>query len=231
MAFQNSLTNLITDFDEHNNLWRALMQSVHDHGGGTRHLNGLLSDAKGPRLLVDEIAKLMIGKIWQLAEQRVDLGLDEYSNFECPAKEFLSRYPNLKIHPGVVEQFERGQWSETAPKEPCEYQLLHFRQPPLFSEVVSEPGPYRNPTEHASWRELIAYVSRMKWDDFCGCRILAAGSRNLTYDSTQKRKVEGPIFPCVDGFEDGISVGWKGVKRPETEKFEVNCFYLIRVYD
>jgi hypothetical protein len=74
----------------------------------------------------------------------------------------------------------------------------------------------------------MVYVSQLKPEEFAGYRILAAGSRNMDgHDG-----VLGTLFPVADGFErKTVSISWKGVKRPETERFENHCLYLTRVYE
>lgn len=228
MTFQTSLKQLITDSDEQNTLWRALMQSMHDHGGSTTHLDALLDDAKCPRLLLDEISRMVIGKIWKLAEEPIDLGLTD-NDFQCSPKEFLARFPN--IEPYKNAGFAAGCWSETKPKEPCRYRLYHFGHDTLFSEIVTCFEPNRSPEEHASWRELIAYVARLQTADFCGCPILAAGSRLFQSDHPNKSLVESTIFPVSIGSDRGVDVAWRGTKHPDTDKFDTKCFWLIRVYD
>ena len=222
MAFENGLSNLITNGDEWNVLRRTLMQSIHDHGGGTNHLNRLLEYAKTVRVLTDEIARLIVGPIWQLVlGEPVAL---EPIDFDAPAKGFCNHYRHLNIMPGLND-FDEKYWVTTRPRKPCRYRLFHYSRTPEFDQIVNTFQSPPESREHAGWRELLAYVSMVPLSHLVGHRILAAGTEN---------KAEYPrtgMFPCAWNYDDRWTVGWKGVKRHDKEKFEVDCFYLIRVYD
>lgn len=219
MAFQNSLGNLLTDSDERNTLWHALLQSLQDHGGKIQHLNNLLTDAKNEGRVVGELAKLIVGNIWKLAEKPIDLGLTENDFRDA---DFLRKYPGIVLQP--------YEFSESKPKGPCTYMLHHFRRPRLFNEIVGGVfDPKYDVREHAGWRELVAYVSHIQSADICGCDIVAAGSRLIPVEGGERG--QNNAFPIARSYmPNSISVAWRGVERADVERFGGECFYLVRVY-
>lgn len=217
MSFSKSLRGLIADFDEHNQLWRVLLQAIHDHGGQTPHINALLTDAKGPRLLINAFAKLIVGKIWEYEKTLVDLDMKE-GDFSCASEEFLARYEHLQVSPDIGLD-EGGTYSETIPKRPCRYRLYHFSRPMSLAEVRGAFQRLGCLEEHAGWRELVAYASLLRTEDLSGCRILAAGS------------LRSSAVPVIQkSHDEDICVAWQGVDNPVQHRFGHECFYLVRVY-
>jgi len=229
-VFKNGLDNLITNGDEQNVLWRTVLNSLVNHGGGMQHLNGLLADAKGKRELTNRIAKLVVGKVWELTEQSVDLGLAE-KDFHCSPREFLARYPKVSIHCAL--DLVGGKCVDSIPWAPCQYRLFHFGGPVLFRKASSKiPSsafaglPKGAVVEHAGWRELLAYVHRLKGSELCTCSILSGGSPisgENSFPAAQEHPIGNPRG-------EEITLVWRGVKRPKTEPFWTDCFFLVRIY-
>lgn len=218
MAFQHSLYDLIANADERNVLFRSLMQAIVDHGGDTHHLNALLADARDGRRHFDALAKKLIGRIWELVEQPVDLGAID---FACPIPQFLTQYPGVEIAFGTSQN--RCPWTETQPRGACRYKLAHFSRPRSFQEVV-DAFPVGGAVESAGFRELVAYVSRLQVSDLERFAIVAAGSVAMYREGNPST-----TFPNASAFTS-VRVNWHGVNDPVKKEFWLNCFYLVRVY-
>jgi hypothetical protein len=226
-----SMRDLLTDSDESSFVWRKFLQSLLDHGGEIKHLNRLLADTRNTRSIIDRWAKLVIGQIWELAENQIDLRMchdgGEEDDFDCTAEKFLSRYA------GPVKSSEIRMYSETKPKSRCKYQLHHFPKPMLSREVV-EAFEQGGTLEHASWRELHVY---MHWIedrrllspiDLHGCHILAGGSTFITHAED-----DGPksFFSANALFGKEFNIFPYQAALPRGFKIEPTCFFLVRVYE
>lgn len=227
MAFKGSLKDLISNSDETSRLWREVLHSVSNHGGTIEHINELLADAKEKNLLVNELAKLIVGKIWKIAPEPVTLALTQ-KHFQCTPAEFLSLYPDVWIHPGM--NLEKGEYAENEPRETCQYVLYHFNRPVLLEEVLRQFASSKGRRELAGWRELVAYSSRLKPEDFSRCRILSAASPLLQRPDAVM-KDEGVILPAAVGFSNKVELSWTGVKVPARDTFSPTMFFLVRIYD
>jgi hypothetical protein len=222
--FNESLESLITNSDEQSLFWRTFLQSLQDHGGNTVHLNDLLADAKKSRELVDRMAQMTIGKVWELAKSPVNLDQElGDSELYCAPRDFLSRYPKIRVFPDL--KLNSMNYTESLRTRPCLYQLFHFKRAVTFEEVINQ-CPY----EHASWRELVAYVSRLESKDLCGCPILSAGSRNVLSIEPTGIVTTGTTFPAAFRFDTSIEISWRGVKRI-SDRFGREHFFLVRIYN
>lgn len=241
MGFSPDPLAILKDFDGHNTLWRAFLQSLYDHGGRGKHLDQLVAAlAKGDRHFVTTMAKLAVGSIWSRIDQPRDLGLIRY---DLMPHVFLRGYPEIDVHPGsyvavhpsehimrdVAHEHSRPGYSETQPKGPCRYALAHSPKPLTIEELGGfDWGEKREP---ASWREWIAYVATMSQSDYCDCTLVCAGSRRL--------KKDGEELPTVLEARSGpprmSCVGWRDTNYHPTgkrgNKFDTNCFYVVRVYE
>jgi hypothetical protein len=220
MAFAGDLDSLLSASDEQNVIWRSFLQALHDHGGSTLHLNRLLRDTKEGRRLLNDFAKKVVGRIWELVDQEIDLG---EIDFRCPIREFHAQFEHLEIAEGAFAP--RSLCIEAPPRGPCVYRLKHFGRPMLYREIIE--ADLGGKVEHAGWRELIAYAARLDADAFSACFILAAGSELLSPSG----KIE-PIFPKAQGHwrEGTVSVSWLGMDLPDKERYGPRCFFLVRVY-
>ena len=230
MALSNTTKALIGDFDEIAVLWKGLLNAVSDHGGNTRDVEKLIEDIKGPKVLVSELARKLVGSVWKLADRLTNIGPID---FDCPPQEFMARYPTIKFPPGMGLEDERRWTTHPRQDDACLYGLRHFPKPPIFNDIVENPeyrNGHGNDVEYAGWRELVAYLSKLNPGDISGHPILAAGSRSVNYISRTETE-PGYIFPVGVEYPPGApELSWMGVKRPESEKFENRCFYLVRVY-
>lgn len=224
MAFANGLSSLISHGDEMNTLIRTLVQSLRDHGGSERHLNDLLRDAKGNRALIDELAKRIVGPIWNLADAATDLGTID---FKMPALEFARSlgYPIRESRSDIEYLWD---FSQTEPRASCRYMLAHSQMQLRFDELPDDILLGTN-REHASWRELLVYVSRLTSKDLCRCVIMAAGSR--AYENDDPR-FSYPRFPVArHGDECDSRVDVYGERKIPGTLLDRDIFYLVRVYE
>jgi|GEM_PF-3508942 len=222
MSFKNDLGALITNADEQNTLWRALLQSIYDHGGSRRHLDRLLFDAKQEKVLTDQIAKLVVGPIWKLVEESVDLGLCD-DDFKCPVGEFEGRYSNidvcldrdavLKRESGINPHARHPDDNATRPKKPCRYRLHYPGHGHQHSDL--------DDIDHASWRELVAYLSLQKDFEICPFLIIAAGLQLPRFGEN------GTSFPNARQNGNRPVVMWQCLNYATQHGY----FYLVRVYD
>lgn len=217
MAFSSSLKTLIAESDEQNLLWRKFIQTVRDSGGDTDDVNYLLSDAKSSNLFISEFVQ-MVRMYWKLTHE--SKALPEI-DFECSARDFVLRYKNVKFHPNMDFRV----YKEQKVSVPCGYRLHQFWEPQLNYDLVHAFDRDRS-IAHASWRELIAYADYMRqYEPKIGRTILAVGSPNI--ERVGDETTELPIYPSVSHLDSHIS--WRGVKRPESEKFPTDLLYLVRV--
>ncbi len=214
------IRQLISNSDEQNVFWRSLLQQLNNIGGDTRDLNRLVSDAKGDKEIILQIAKLAMGQIWGLVAKTRKLSLTP-SDFEIPAKEFSNSFTGIGRNASAERDF-----TESKPKGPCEYRLHHYLTPQRTDELILAKNE-----EHAGWRELLAYVVDLQAYDIRGRHILAVGSR-LVDTRPIPPDLKIPIFPCATTFDDSANVwmSWKGVENTEKDRLGLDCFYLIRVY-
>lgn len=228
MAFQGALANLMTDLSEMGQLAKVFLRALHDHGGTQAHLNSLLADAKGSRQLMNEIVKLVVGRIWRLAEEPVDLGLNE-EDFRCSAEAFLKKYPSFAMFPHM--RLAEGAYTETIPRGPCRYRLFHSAKPLDRRGVLDLFVPDEGRREHASWRELVAYVERLTKEDLSGCIIHAGGSyRRPEERGTPPAHQQGLSLVAAYDYQDRLTVTWNGIPAFTTERLGPRSFYLVREY-
>ena len=234
MSFNTGLSGLLSNSDQQNMIWRSLLQSFIDHGGSSRHLDKLLADANGDRKLIDLLVKQVIGSIWRIVQYPISItNLDTTIDFECSARTFLGYYPEMNPHPDhFADRSGKAEYTETIPSRPCKYRLVHFSKPPSFLDITE----YRHGDneEWAGWRELFAFANHQRNEDWSNYRILAPGSLSIDrYESRQQKKVvTSKMFPvAVNDREGKVDLSWRGFKRPETDRFDTQLFYLARVYD
>ncbi len=228
MVFQGSLANLLTDLGETGQLAKVFLQALEDHGGTQAHLNGLLADAKGSRQLMNEIAKRVVGRIWRLAEEPVDLGLSE-EDFRCSAEAFLKRRPSFAMFPHM--RLAEGDYTETIPRGQCRYRLFHSAKPLDRQGVLDLFAPDEGRREHASWRELVAYVERLTKEDLSGCIIHAGGSyRRPEERETPPAHQQGLSLVAAYNYQNRLTVTWNGIPPFTADRLGPSSFYLVREY-
>ncbi|MDB5244909.1 MAG: hypothetical protein JWN90_14 [Parcubacteria group bacterium] len=224
-----SLEDMISQGDEMNALVRAILQSIKDQGGDKSHLKRLVTDAKSGRSLLTDLARKTIGGIWELASQNIDLGSID---FACTAEEFGCSFPDLpRAESGYSRAADEDKrtpyawdFSETVPRGPCTYTLWHSSQS-LWCEELPKLVLGEN-REHAGWRELLVYVSRLTVNDLSRCSIVAAGSHKARLSSID---FAYPVACEAKGTApQGIVRVYHNGGR--SEKFGPDYFYLVRVY-
>ena len=223
MAFKNDLKVLITNIDEQNTLWRALLQSIHDHGGRKNHLDRLLADTKNKKVLIDQIAQLIVGPIWGFVNEAIDIGLVE-KDFDCPAEKFMEFCPEigLCLDWDIVRADKRTHprhpdHDATRPKRPCRYRLCHCGSHDRNYSALENLDAH---LEHASWRELAVFLVRMEDVNLRDFSIIAAGSK-------QKDVTDGGVpFPIAGRETEGAIISWRA--RYVTDRH--TQFYLVRDY-
>ncbi len=222
--FKGPISSLVTNADEQNVLFTALLQRLEDNGGSLSHLNKLLADAKGEGEddYLDDLARNLMGPIWDLVRTPVDLGHIEYRYDERA----LSReYPDVmrKKLP------EMTMWSESRPTFPCKYKLMHFQVRATYDEIRGSSNHLRDAYaikgEYAGSRELVAYVARLQSTVLDLVQIVAPGSELHGLDNDPPTEA----LPIATRASEYIEVGWKSLDRSKDERFERNTFYLVRV--
>jgi len=209
MAFSD-LNQLVTDASEINSLIVALAQTIEDNGGDINHLNQLLDDAKGDRVLLTQLARRAIGPIWDLAENPFSLPAID---FKKPLRKFLEELNGAQAD--IHENVSSCPWSEPLPSFRCQYVLKHVPRRLSLEDILALDWP------HAGVRELAVFANTMQPEQLSRCVVIAAGSRT---DGPGK----GPFASASAGFGK-ISLGWRGFKRPESQRLDMRNFYLVRV--
>lgn len=217
MAFTGDDRELISNLNELATVFQALTQAITDNGGNMGTLNKLLADAKGNRKAITQLARSLVGKMWELVEQPVNLELEDF-HFECFPRDFEKMYPGLAFDSVATSRA----FSDTRPSGPCRYRLHHFGRKMLAEEIYSALDDDPN-LEHAGWRELTAYVFKLKLGDFKDNPIFAAGS------------LAGFVgrFPMARDTTQGarISIGGLNTSAETTTwKFPTGVFWLVRDY-
>jgi len=211
--YLRSLEEILAESDETHLIFRVFLQKLNDRGGNIGRLNRLLDSIKGDKKLIDAMAKAVMSDIWKMADTPVKLWL-KAEDFEIPASEFLSRYPDIKINLDLCEL-------ENNPKPGGRYQykLWHFLKHVSSNEIVGGMNIWSgNRPEHAGWRELVAYVSMFPENDFSDCEIVAGGSNRL---NNQRFFFAGAHYEPT-----GIQVIWTG---PNANNYMRNeHFFLLR---
>jgi len=214
-----TLEHAIGHSDEQAFLFRALVQAFIDHGASRQNLEELLADAKNNRAFFNTLAKRVMGRIWELTEETVDLS---WIDFDAPPKTILGQYPGFRIHGVYQKSLFEGRWVENRPKGPCRYKLAHqsssVHAAELFrnSEISSIIG-------YAGWRELAAYTTQLKPGDLKHCRIFGLATPEI---QPLWKEADTFFYLCeklgdieLSAFVTGS--GW----------LDESCFHLVRVYE
>ena len=216
-----TLEGIISHSDEQATLFRGLVQAFIDHGASYKELEKLLTDAKNEKRFFGLLAKKVMGRIWELAEEEPFV-LDPI-DFDAPPLTFLEGCSKeLYIHDVYRQSLLDDRWLENKPKETCRYRLIHQ------ASKVSRWKAFRNPelpdgVEYAGWRELAWYVSKLEPGDLKHCMIFGLATPGL--DS--RGEVRDDFFYLHEkrrGIElDALTVNG-------TMYLNETCFHLVRVY-
>jgi hypothetical protein len=215
-----SLRTLLSTSDQLGILTRGLLHAVEDHGGSIEHVDSLLASIEGDGAQLAEIAKFIVGPIWNLTKHALTLDID----FDAPLDEFCATFDGTLVSPWHLLDSPGSKWApDTHPKGPCGYKLVHSEEP-VPGCNVQKIGRY----EHAGRREILAYAAALKPEQLSGCRILALGSptagsgderRHYIFPALYAPKGSKKIYVTHHGVEDPLAVFWQ------------ENFYLVRVYD
>jgi len=216
------LDKITAHINEQHTVWNAFIRVLQQHGGNSADLDCLINDAESDCRLIEGVAKIVVGKLWEFVEKPFDLGSID---FECPAKEFADRYPRFNLAYFYVcgDQGHEYGWTTTRPKSPCRYQLRQFREPKRYDDIIRE-------YEHAGVRELIEFASRLQTVDLG----LASGwgrSRTITAMGAHCPAMakNGTSYPRFLDY-GGVNFGTFDLKQPEIQKSDPSEFFLTRVY-
>lgn len=226
------LSQLISVSDQQAVFWKAFLQAFIDHNGGPEELDALLKDATNGRHWFNELAKKVIGGVWNFAESLVDLGAID---FNCSFKDFAAQYPSVSIVHGAREDYSL-RWTGAAPHGPCKYRLIHFGKPMSFNRILEYKLFTQSGVkiEYAGFRELVAYVATFRPEDLKGFTIVAPGSRmsSTTLQPSNNWEVH-KTFPVGGEAGQMVDISWHGVRDGNEDRCEygVNNFFLVRVYE
>lgn len=225
------LATLISISDQQAVFWKAFLQAFIDHNGGPAHLDALIKDAAEGRRWFNELAKKVIGGVWNFADNLVDLGSIDLT---CPFKDFIARFPSVKV--GNAGEDYQSRWIGEGPSGPCKYKLVHFGRPMSFNGILEAARLYElgHKVEYAGFRELIVYVAALKPEDLKCFTIVAPGS--LHASNAMRARDDWAVsktFPTAGESGDKIDIGWHGVHDGDEDRkeYEVRNFFLVRVYE
>lgn len=205
---------MLSESNQQQEFWGLFLRALMDRGGTTEHLNILFQEARSKHHgVLDQIAKMVVGPIWNLVENPVTLNLKQ-EDFEVKPSEFIKSYPKKILHPSA-------HFSESHPdfSRPCRYRLEHNRYSRLSKTIPHMFSAHSgNLLEHAGWRELVAYTSHLTLLDLSFSNIIAAGSCKQGFDG---------LFPVAqDNLSGGISIFW----TDSDKAFGLENFFLVRDY-
>src|SRR3989344_4360402 len=183
-----TLEGIISHSDEQATLFRGLVQAFIDHGASYKELEKLLTDAKNEKRFFGLLAKKVMGRIWELAEEEPFV-LDPI-DFDAPPLTFLEGCSKeLYIHDVYRQSLLDDRWLENKPKETCRYRLVHQTSRAWRWSQFQDPG-LPDDVEYAGWRELAAYATKLEPGDLKHCRIFGLTTPRLG----PRREVQDDFF-------------------------------------
>ena len=201
-------------------IFKTLVEGIEDHGGDVGTIRRFFQNGHN-RELVMQVVKLLVGNIWQLADNERPLDID----FENSLNDFLETHNLSRSNKSTCEirkSIFDWKWKETTSGS-FVYRLIQFSSKKYTMAEIDTALQqfFEHPYEHAGLRELITYTATLKGEDLCDCVILAGGST---------ANESGNMIPHAYGTvrNDFVSISAFDTGGPQNPCFGPKYFWLVR---